>query len=358
MAPRFAVEAHLASLFESDLQESQDQPQPQGDEEPAPTTLRPSLPEDVFDDLTAANRQRHDWIAEAGQQNWTLVVHDYQRIADFEASKTDPDASLMRSAGAGSRPGYQTHYVVAGGKARIIRTVLVAPYEVMENIPMRDLIWHTCFRWKAFPHQVRCKDLSGLSLAEPVHHEQDGAAGGAERVRRLRRPGTQLSQRGGLPESDAQANGVGRAAVRRGQAVAWAASLSVAAAAEGECGGTPDRERAESQAVAQQTRLRTAALARRRPRARCAGAGGRSRVLVTRSPPDLDAGIAQVSLLSGSEPKSFFNGLVSSPEQVVSQSVRMEGRIDPRARNAGVAPATSSAPVLDLLLTSRPAAHR
>jgi DDE family transposase len=24
----------------------------------------------------------------------------------------------------------------------------------MENLPMRDLIWHTCFRWKAVPHQV------------------------------------------------------------------------------------------------------------------------------------------------------------------------------------------------------------
>jgi hypothetical protein len=24
----------------------------------------------------------------------------------------------------------------------------------MENLPMRDLIWHTCFRWKSVPHQV------------------------------------------------------------------------------------------------------------------------------------------------------------------------------------------------------------
>ncbi len=50
--------------------------------------------------------------------------------------------------------GYHTHYVVDGGKKRIILNVLVTPAEVMENQPMLDLLWRTQFRWKVRPKQV------------------------------------------------------------------------------------------------------------------------------------------------------------------------------------------------------------
>ena len=43
--------------------------------------------------------------------------------------------------------GYHTHYVVDGGKARVILNVLVTPAEVMENQPMLDLLWRSRFRW-------------------------------------------------------------------------------------------------------------------------------------------------------------------------------------------------------------------
>jgi hypothetical protein len=43
---------------------------------------------------------------------------------------------------------------VDGGKARIILAPLVTPAEVMENLPMLDLLWRTCFRWKLRPRQV------------------------------------------------------------------------------------------------------------------------------------------------------------------------------------------------------------
>jgi len=154
MAPRFAAEAHLESLVDCKDQESEDQPEQGGDPGTVPVSLPTAHSEDASERLTEANSQRHDWIAEAGRQNRAVGLRDYQRIADRQASRTDPDASLMRSAEAGSHPGYQVHYVVDGGKARIIRTVLVAPYEVMENLPMRDLICHTCFRWKVVPLQV------------------------------------------------------------------------------------------------------------------------------------------------------------------------------------------------------------
>jgi hypothetical protein len=42
--------------------------------------------------------------------------------------------------------GYRTNYVVDGGKARVILSVLVTPGEVSENRPMLDLLFRTAFR--------------------------------------------------------------------------------------------------------------------------------------------------------------------------------------------------------------------
>jgi hypothetical protein len=55
---------------------------------------------------------------------------------------------------AGTRLGYHDHYVVDGGKRRIILAALVTPADVMENVPLRDLLWRVCFRRKLRPHQV------------------------------------------------------------------------------------------------------------------------------------------------------------------------------------------------------------
>jgi hypothetical protein len=95
-----------------------------------------------------------DWIGEAGRPNRTVVRGEYQRVADFRASATDLDASPMRSRGGGLDPGYHDHYVVDGGKARIILAALVTPAEVREHLPMLDLLWRVCFRWKLRPRQV------------------------------------------------------------------------------------------------------------------------------------------------------------------------------------------------------------
>jgi Transposase DDE domain len=51
--------------------------------------------------------------------------------------------------------------VVDGGKRRIILAVLVTPGEVMDNHPMQDLLWHTCFRWRLRPKQVTADSLYG-----------------------------------------------------------------------------------------------------------------------------------------------------------------------------------------------------
>jgi transposase len=77
----------------------------------------------------------------------------YRRTSDFRVSPTDPDASPMWDWGA-IRLGYHDHYVVDGGKRRIILAALVTPADVMESQTMRDLLWRVCFRWKIWPHHV------------------------------------------------------------------------------------------------------------------------------------------------------------------------------------------------------------
>jgi transposase len=151
VAPRFAVEAHLGALFASaQVPEDRDG----GGDGDGPTVLPVDLTAEAQDALAEAAGRGHDWIGEAGRPNRAVVRGDYQRVADFRASFTDPDASLMRYRGGGLDLGYHDHYVVDGGKARIILAALVTPAEVMENQPMLDLLWRVCFRWKLRPQHV------------------------------------------------------------------------------------------------------------------------------------------------------------------------------------------------------------
>src|SRR5215217_1487992 len=56
--------------------------------------------------------------------------------------------------GSGTSLGYHDHYVVDGSRHRIILAALVTPADVMENVPLRDLLWRVCFRRKLWPGQV------------------------------------------------------------------------------------------------------------------------------------------------------------------------------------------------------------
>jgi hypothetical protein len=62
-----------------------------------------------------------------------------------------------------SRLGYQTHYVVDGGKARVILGVLVTPAEVTENLPMLDLLFRSRFRWRLHPRSVTADAAYGTT---------------------------------------------------------------------------------------------------------------------------------------------------------------------------------------------------
>jgi transposase len=79
----------------------------------------------------------------------------YRRLSDDKVSPTDPDATPMRRF-TGDLPtlGYHDHYVIDGGKGRIILAALVTPADVMDNTPMLDLFHRVCFRWRLHPDRV------------------------------------------------------------------------------------------------------------------------------------------------------------------------------------------------------------
>lgn len=168
LTPRFAVEAreatkaveaHLTALF-ADLADSADSspdrsdaasspsnsslPPPHPSSLPVEPTLLPvRLTVEQREDLVAANAARHDWIAALGAQDRRENGSWYRRLADFQVSTTDPDAAPMHTKGPVDM-GSRTHFVVDGGKERVIQTVLVTPpSEVMDNQPMLDLLWRT-----------------------------------------------------------------------------------------------------------------------------------------------------------------------------------------------------------------------
>ncbi len=187
LKPRFAVDAHLKNLFLTKHTEGEGSPQapqhhiplpesatplprtflssgerPEAEEQTMPvkqggaslpSQLHPDLDTVLQEELTTINSTRHDWIERVGEPNREITRGTYQRMADFQVSTTDPDATLLQGKGGGSHLGYHTHYVVDGGKARTILAVLVTPSEVMENQPVLDLLWRARARWKLHPQQ-------------------------------------------------------------------------------------------------------------------------------------------------------------------------------------------------------------
>jgi transposase len=150
--PRFSAEAHLDGLFGD---EGADEIEV-GDETSVPYAAADldALPAASDGGLQAKNEGRGDWISEDGEPDRTIVRGGYRRKSDYELSPTDPDASLMQHKRGASRMGYHAHYVVDGGKGRVILNVLVTPADVTENQPMLDLLFRTIFRWRARVRRV------------------------------------------------------------------------------------------------------------------------------------------------------------------------------------------------------------
>jgi hypothetical protein len=154
LQPRFAVEAHLAHLFAAEGGGGGGDDPDGEDGGDAPRHLPVAWPVEARAELAEDAATRHDWIGKAGRPNRHETSRGYRRTADFRVSTTDPDATPMPQGDGRTHLGYQDHYVVDGGRARIILTALVTPAEVQENQPALDLLWHVRFRWKLRPRHV------------------------------------------------------------------------------------------------------------------------------------------------------------------------------------------------------------
>lgn len=76
--------------------------------------------------------------------------------------------------------GYQTHYLIDGGRARIILHALAMSGDVMENQPFLDQLRRVLFRWKLQPDRViadtkystieniKALDAMGINLFGPA----------------------------------------------------------------------------------------------------------------------------------------------------------------------------------------------
>lgn len=96
--PRFAVEAHLENLFATEEEKQPESPTPTMEPEPdAPTPLPVTLSDETRQELTERNEARHDWLEQWGAQDRSVSHRNYQRVADFQMSTTDPDATIMLS---------------------------------------------------------------------------------------------------------------------------------------------------------------------------------------------------------------------------------------------------------------------
>lgn len=153
LAPRFAYEArtHLAALFGD---EPGDDPPDGGGGTPPPEELPAGivpLPGTTGD----VPRGERPWrlLDERRRDPARPAHHSRRRTSDYRVSPTDPDATPLWDWGRIGL-GYHDHYVVDGGKDRIILAALVTPADVMEDAPMVDLLWRVCFRRRLRPRQV------------------------------------------------------------------------------------------------------------------------------------------------------------------------------------------------------------
>jgi transposase len=148
LVPRFYYDAttHVADLFQHD---ASDAALPANTELPLDIVPLPVDP----DREAAADDPPWNLLEERRLDPRRAAAWGYERTSAWRVSATDPDATPMRT-GARTTLGYHDHYVVDGGKRRIILAALVTPADVMENVPMQDLLWRVCFRRKIWPHQV------------------------------------------------------------------------------------------------------------------------------------------------------------------------------------------------------------
>jgi transposase len=152
LVPRFVYEArtHIAELFADDAPTGA-AGEAMGDDLPAGVCRLPRKPSAA--EMPAMGDPPWRLLEERRLDPHRTAAWGYERTSAWRVSTTDPDATPMRT-GARTTLGYHDHYVVDGGKRRIILAALVTPADVMENVPLQDLLWRVCFRRKLRPRRV------------------------------------------------------------------------------------------------------------------------------------------------------------------------------------------------------------
>ena len=151
LIPRVEWEAkqHLRQLFSAETEAEE----PATQVTSSPVTTLPSEPEVEPDLDSGVPLNAYELVAKYNGTRLTGVhTPSYVRLADQEVCPTDPDASPMHPSGGGSAVmGYSDHYVVDGGKQRIILNALVTPASIQDNTPLLDEVRWVCARWQLRP---------------------------------------------------------------------------------------------------------------------------------------------------------------------------------------------------------------
>jgi transposase len=122
---------------------------------PRPTPVAPVAPRRAGRQRLVIEPSRWDVLERCRLDPARPLAAGYRRLSAERVSRTDPDATLMTTATGGRAVlGYQTHYVVDGGRARIILHALTTPGDVRESQPMLDLLWRVRFRWRVRPDKA------------------------------------------------------------------------------------------------------------------------------------------------------------------------------------------------------------
>lgn len=107
---------------------------------------------DDDDDPTGASHW--DLLEECRLDPQRPATGSYERISSRKISRTDPDATPMQLRDRRTVLGYQDHYLIDGGRARIILHAFVTPGDVSESQVLIDQLRRTLFRRKLRPARL------------------------------------------------------------------------------------------------------------------------------------------------------------------------------------------------------------
>jgi transposase len=145
-----------------DLLDAAPAPEPAAQPDDALARLPPITEPDAARRLESENRATWRLLDRLRLDPRRPSSRGYQRQTDLRVSTTDPDATPIRT---GAKPtlGYRDHYVVDGGRARIILNAMVLPGDVMDQTTLPDLLQRARFRWHLHPKRAVADAMYGTT---------------------------------------------------------------------------------------------------------------------------------------------------------------------------------------------------